>query len=326
MGYVGVTQLTMEERWSQHARVANAGNGKSGSFQGAIRMYGEEAFDHYLLQKNVPSSEIENAERAWILEKATLSPFGFNLCEGGKGSIGYKLTDEERAKNSARVKSLWSTSEYKEKIIQKQKEAQNRPEVKAKLSALRKDYQSRPEVRAENSARTKSLWSTSEHKEKIIQKQKEAQNRPEVKAAKSAFQKDYQNRPERRAAASARVKSLWSTSEYKEKTVTRLKEAQNRPEVKAANSARSRAAGPRKGKYKGVFFHKSYDKWKAAVKVNNKSIKLGTFPTEEQAARAYDAAARLHFGKGCYLNFPTDQEREEWAALIASLTERKRSK
>lgn len=58
--------------------------------------------------------------------------------------------------------------------------------------------------------------------------------------------------------------------------------------------------------YKGVSkIKRGYYKnpWRAKIKVNGKIINLGYFETAEEAARAYDKAATLHFGEFAYLNF-----------------------
>lgn len=54
------------------------------------------------------------------------------------------------------------------------------------------------------------------------------------------------------------------------------------------------------GKYKGV--NVSCARFAARFKRSH----LGTFPTPEAAARAYDAAAFAEWGTDCYLNFPED--------------------
>ena len=53
--------------------------------------------------------------------------------------------------------------------------------------------------------------------------------------------------------------------------------------------------------YKGVFWDQK--KWRSAIKVDYQRKYLGSFDTAEEAARAYDAAARLYHGQFAYLNF-----------------------
>lgn len=64
--------------------------------------------------------------------------------------------------------------------------------------------------------------------------------------------------------------------------------------------------GPNKNNasgYKGVSFDRWGNRWRAAIKVNRKTIRLGTFPDAESAARAYDEAAKRHFGEFAGTNF-----------------------
>ena len=56
--------------------------------------------------------------------------------------------------------------------------------------------------------------------------------------------------------------------------------------------------------YKGVAHHKNRENWTAAIQVEGKEIHLGTYATEEEAALAYDAGARLYQGEFARLNFP----------------------
>lgn len=53
--------------------------------------------------------------------------------------------------------------------------------------------------------------------------------------------------------------------------------------------------------YKGVCSFRN--KWRAQITINGEAIHLGVFDTQEEAALAYDAAAKEHFGEYALINF-----------------------
>lgn len=68
-------------------------------------------------------------------------------------------------------------------------------------------------------------------------------------------------------------------------------------------------AGVRAGRacysrFMGVSRSGYHENWVAQIRRNGVGKALGRFQTEEQAALAYDAAARVIFGEHVYLNFP----------------------
>ena len=54
--------------------------------------------------------------------------------------------------------------------------------------------------------------------------------------------------------------------------------------------------------YKGVYFYKQTNKWRATIRVGGVCNGLGYFEREEEAAKAYNEAARRIFGEFAKLN------------------------
>lgn len=87
-----------------------------------------------------------------------------------------------------------------------------------------------------------------------------------------------------------------------------------RKNVRVATSAQNQGNRPRhdprnRSGFKGVSWMIAARKWRASIGVRRKTIHLGLFPSAEEAARAYDDAARLHFREFACLNFPRPGER-----------------
>src|SRR5690606_9127745 len=59
-------------------------------------------------------------------------------------------------------------------------------------------------------------------------------------------------------------------------------------------------------RFKGVTWYPKNQKWVARIRIDGEQRYLGIYGSEEDAARAYDAAAFKAFGEFAYLNFPEE--------------------
>ena len=74
--------------------------------------------------------------------------------------------------------------------------------------------------------------------------------------------------------------------------------------TKEQNTRNRKPNTSRNGKYKGVHFDKTRNKFKATIKCQEKSLSIGYYKKETEAAKAYDKKAKKLFKEFAYLNFP----------------------
>lgn len=79
--------------------------------------------------------------------------------------------------------------------------------------------------------------------------------------------------------------------------------------TKQGNSANSFSENPSKSsKYKGVCWEKYTRKWAARIRKDGRSITIGRFLVEKDAAFAYNTLAKEAFGEFAYLNILDNEE------------------
>ena len=156
--YIGITHQKPERRWR---------NGKGyqcGYFKNAIEKYGWDNFEHIILCDSLTFNDAKQKEKYYISLYNTKFPNGYNLTDGGEGTVNWIPSKEFRERQSIIQKERW-TEDYKKKIsIERRKEnsVYQSAEFKNKISKL---------VSGENNPNFNNKWSDLQ-KEKLRQKQK----------------------------------------------------------------------------------------------------------------------------------------------------------
>lgn len=78
-----------------------------------------------------------------------------------------------------------------------------------------------------------------------------------------------------------------------------------------------RSGRPTSSRFKGVYWSEREGKWQAQIRVDDRTRRLGLFDDEEDAAFAYDEAAREVWGEEARVNFPRPGELPSAAAPVS---------
>jgi hypothetical protein len=106
--YIGYTSYSMEMRFEQHIKAA--GNTKvKRAFQHALRKYPPELWTSEILDVVNTKSEAKNSEKQHICLHETISPYGYNMTEGGDGFVGSSHRRESKAQTSHSLRGIKKT-------------------------------------------------------------------------------------------------------------------------------------------------------------------------------------------------------------------------
>ena len=110
--YVGQTCQNPKKRWAN-----GLGYVTQQYFYRAIQKYGWNGFEHEIVASNLTKFEADDLEKTLIKELQTYDKqFGYNITLGGKGNLGYHLSDDTKQKIGAAIKKHYLNPEYAQKM------------------------------------------------------------------------------------------------------------------------------------------------------------------------------------------------------------------
>ena len=150
--YIGITSRSLEQRKKEHI---NRKDTKC-IFHNAIRKYGEEYFEWSIIDECNTYEDLLELEQHYIwLYRANEHDYGYNMTEGGEGTVGLKDSEETRLKKSESKKGKKLSEESKKKISLAKIGIPRTEETKQKLSLARtgKKYPNRGYKHSEETKR-----------------------------------------------------------------------------------------------------------------------------------------------------------------------------
>ncbi len=111
--YIGITRLTVAQRWKTHQRMAK--QGRKTPLYAAIRKHGPEAFR---IRELLTASweDVNRYESETIRLRGTLAPAGYNLLSGGQQPSAHP---ESVARQAEKLRQLWETPAFREKMAKR---------------------------------------------------------------------------------------------------------------------------------------------------------------------------------------------------------------
>ena len=113
--YVGKSAQTLRRRWQNHCALATMG--KPWALHHAIRKYGSEGFQKFILADDVSPNEAALWEIIFIaLFRSRESHIGYNMTAGGDGVLGWKKSAEARERTARAHRGKLVSDETRRKI------------------------------------------------------------------------------------------------------------------------------------------------------------------------------------------------------------------
>jgi group I intron endonuclease len=272
--YIGQTN-NYQARTNRHKWT----NNQCRAFANAINKYGWDSFTHHILIDELSLQEANDWESFYIFIYNTLSPNGYNLRSGGNNST--------------------PCEETKRILSERNKGKKHSDESKAKMSLSQKNR-----LPATEETRKKISLANTGNKKKVTHKLTDSHKAKIGMAHKGKILSE---------ATKEKLRVYHTGKRHSEESKKKMSEASKgrKPNLgikpsdetkeKMSLSQRARTTKSESG-YKGVGFHKRSSKWRAEIKVNQKSIYLGIFANMDDAIYARAQAEIKYWGESCISN------------------------
>lgn len=224
--YIGQTSRGVEKRKSAHVR--NSFNEQSPdydcAFHRAIRKHGPDSFTWEVLSVCTSIEESNKVESQLIAEYNTCYGAGYNSNEGGGSGIGYKHSEEAKAKikkaitergNSELLAWIKSNPDL---VKENRKNAKRKAFTKEQLDTY------------SQLAKENQIWKKANTPKAILKRQAtRASNGGYDSVSKRQKEDNVAHRPDVQQKISDSVKKLWENPEYRANQITKREQAN--PEV-----------------------------------------------------------------------------------------------
>jgi hypothetical protein len=220
--YIGISSISAEFRLKLHSKQPRYLIGN------AFKKYGVDDATLIVLAEHDDWGTLCQMEIDAIIEHNTKAPHGYNLTDGGEGTLGVIYTEEQNRASSERSKAYRAAN----------------PEEAAKRQERANITNSTPEARQANSQRQKLRCSTPEARKLLSKYKKDYIDNNPVKFAKQQIKAIAATQtPEFRKAAAERAKLQFSTQEARKSASEKTKNyATKNPEAWAKQIKKSNEA------------------------------------------------------------------------------------
>jgi group I intron endonuclease len=278
-------------RWRHHRSDLKLNKHGNGYLQNVYNKYGEENLKYWIVQEC-------SKEYLLLMEIYWIAYYNSYRDDGG----GYNLTRGGESMSNASL-------ETRQKISESQKGKIVSEETRQRIS---KSLVGR--FRGENSPNFGKTYSRESVEKGIKSKKGKYLGKNNKNYGRKASEETRRKQSESHTGEKSHIFGKHLSEEHKEK----IGKANTNPSIETREKRSEKMRGIKRGKnptsqYIGVYFMDKYKrkKWIAHIKYERKSITIGSFYTELEAAMAYNEAAEYFYGWKAKLNIITPEQIEE---------------